>query len=132
MGIGQWMKQCSTYSECYIFTDNQAICSSVQKPGQQSGQTILKSIIEQIDDIADRAHHYKLTITWVPGHSDIEWNERADQEAKLAGITPTTQTFEYPHLKSCKTHYIKATSKRQWENEWVGNKTGHHLKRIAS
>lgn len=65
-----------------VFTDNQAALRAIQNPSRQSGQYILETVLAAID----RAHTSKLTISfrWIPSHSGVEGNERADQAAKEA------------------------------------------------
>lgn len=51
-------------------------------------QTIIKDILESIDAIADEHPHLQIKIVWIPGHAEIEGNERADTEAKKAALDP--------------------------------------------
>ena len=116
----------------YIFTDSQTACASLQKPRRQSGQSIIAPILDQIDH--NPTLQRKLTIVWIPGHMDIDGNERADMEAKHAAMTSTAgDTFKYSPLKSCRVQQIKAMAKKQWSKEWLENtKTAHHLRRIQT
>lgn len=67
---------------------------------------------------------------WIPGHHEIEGNERADVEAKKAAMDPTlSQQFRHKPLKSARVRNIKAAAKEQWQKEWnEGTKTAITLR----
>ena len=132
LGVTMWQNHAHDYPQCYIFIDSQAACSSIQQPRRQSGQCILASILDRIDQIMEHHPQRKLKIIWIPGHMDIEGNEYADQEAKRAAIDPTVrQLFRHPPLKSSRIQQIKAMAKTQWNRQWIENtKTSKHLRRI--
>jgi ribonuclease HI len=49
IGITQWEE--STYLKCRIYTDSQATGTSICQPWRQSGQSIIRSIIDLIDNL---------------------------------------------------------------------------------
>ena len=67
---------------CRIFTDSQPAIKSMAKPRHQSGQSIIKRILDEIDELYRINPKYALQFEWVPGHVGIEGNEKADQAAK--------------------------------------------------
>ena len=78
------------YSNVYVFTDNQSTIQTIQSPKQQSGQYIIKLILDIIDKIHEAKPACNIHIEWVPGHKDIKGNEQADQAAKTAATPSTT------------------------------------------
>jgi len=66
-----------------IFTDSQAAAKAVDNPWRQSGQSIIKRFLDTADKLQSSQ---SIQIIWIPGHEDIEGNERADKEAKEAAI----------------------------------------------
>jgi hypothetical protein len=69
---------------------------------------------------------------WIPGHAEIEGNERADVEAEKAATDITLrQPHKYKPLKSARARYIKAATKKQWQTAWRANtKTASVLRSI--
>jgi len=68
---------------------------------------------------------------WIPGHSDIEGNEKADREAKKAALDPTLRwSYKYKPLKSGRTRHIKTAAKQQWHKEWHKPNTAKPLRHI--
>ena len=66
-----------------IFTDSQNVVKSLHKPRHQSGQSIIREIIEKAS--------FRISFCWIPGHSSIEGNDRANSLAKEA-TTPQSQS----------------------------------------
>ncbi|KAE8216880.1 hypothetical protein CF319_g8889 [Tilletia indica] len=65
-----------------IFTDNLSVVrSAMGQPRGSSQQTFLRLQQRVQHWLAVDPHHH-LTISWIPGHSNIEGNERADQLAR--------------------------------------------------
>jgi hypothetical protein len=77
--------------------------------------------------------HLQIEIIWIPGHAEIEGNERADTEAKKAATVPTlSQPHNYRPLKSARARYIKEEAKKQWQRASSENiKTATALRRIT-
>ena len=71
---------------CNIYADSQAALKALNKPGRQSGQSIIAEIIGNTKNIK-RSRPMDLTLTWIPGHVGIPGNERADAEAKKAALS---------------------------------------------
>ena len=115
-----------------IYSDSQASMKAIDHPRRQSGQTIIKDILDSIDEVTNEHKHLQIEIIWIPGHAEIEGNEHADAEAKRAAKDPTlSQIHNYKPLKSARARYIKATAKKQWLDIWNGNtKTANSLRRI--
>ena len=89
-------------------TDSQAAIKAVANPRRQSGQAIIQEILDSIDNIVIQHPHLRITIIWIPGHSGIEGNERADAEAKRAATEPTlSHPFNQKPLKSACVRQIK-------------------------
>ena len=84
MIVSFFARKIEEYSNIYISIDNQSAIQTIESPKHQSGQYIIKGIL----DIIDRTYAIKpdcnIHIEWVPGHEDIDGNQRADQAAKAA------------------------------------------------
>ena len=95
---------------------------AIDKPRRQSGQAIIKELLDTIDKVSREHPQLRIIITWIPGHYEIEGNERADTEAKKAATDPTLSApFKYNSLKSARVRNIKADIKDQWQKEWKGD-----------
>ena len=70
---------------------------------------------------------------WIPGHFEIQGNERADTEAKKAAADSTlTQLRKHRPLKSARVRSIKTAAKEQWHKIWnEGTKTAKSLRYIT-
>jgi ribonuclease HI len=115
----------------HIFADSQAAIQGVHKPRKQSGQAIIKEFLDATDQAMDENPRLQIKVTWIPGHAEIEGNERADQEAKQAAKSPAMgRHFKHKPLKSARIRLIKAEAKQQWRYAWNNNThTGHALRR---
>jgi ribonuclease HI len=78
-----------------VVSDNQAALRSLASPRQQSGQFILRSIIEAVHSVRKQ---YGTTVEfhWVPAHAGVELNEKANTQARQA--TEKDGTPQQPHL----------------------------------
>ena len=118
---------------CRIYTDSQTAIKTIERPQRQSGQSIIKDLLDCIDEITSNPTHPQIEIMWIPGHFDIQGNERADEEAKKAAADSTlTQLRRHRPLKSARVRYIKTTAKEQWHKIWNENtKTAKALRYIT-
>jgi RNase H-like protein len=116
-----------------IYSDSQAAIKAIAKPRRQSGQAIIKAILDSIDRAIQESPQLRITVAWIPGHQDIEGNEIADTEAKKAATDPTLSgPYKHKPLKSAKNRSINADAKDQWRREWnEGTKTATALRRIT-
>lgn len=121
-----------THPKCRIFTDSQAAIKAIERPQRQSGQSTIKGLLDSIDETCSQAHTH-VEIMWIPGHSEIQGNERADAEAKKAATASNlTQLPRQRPLKSARARYIKAAAREQWRAAWNGgSKTAKALRHIT-
>jgi hypothetical protein len=105
--------------------------TSLAKPKRQSGQSIIKRILDEIDALHLTRPTYAMQIEWVPGHVGIDGNEKADQAAKSAAIeeiNPVPPTI----LKSARANEIHQSVEREQQKQWVNGKgTAEHLRNIT-
>src|SRR5436190_9676439 len=119
MAITLFEEKIDEYMNVYVFTDNQSTIQAVDSPKRQSGQYIIKEIL----DIIDRIHKVKPACTihmeWVPGHKNVEGNEQADQAAKAAATSSTTPPPPTPQtkMKSAQNRSIQSMAKIKWKSE---------------
>ncbi|KAA6411285.1 MAG: hypothetical protein FRX48_04565 [Lasallia pustulata] len=86
-----------------IYVDNQAAIRASANPGRQSGQYLLKEIVQGIDRL--RGAGIRVQIHWIPAHVGFPGNEEADIAAKTAAQSPKTQ----------------------WAKEWENGATGRTI-----
>jgi ribonuclease HI len=120
------------YLKSCIFTDSQAVMRSLAKPKRQSGQGIIRQILDQIDEIYLRTPTYSVQIDWVLGHVGIDGNEMADQAAKAAAIEKLNPLPQPTILKSARVNEIHQTIKMVRQTDWTnGKRTAKHLRDIT-
>lgn len=80
-GIEYASKTAEKGQQYYIYSDNKGSLQRLQKISDLPGQDCQIRAIRAAKQLADKGA--KLTIAWVPGHKDVDGNERADMLAKL-------------------------------------------------
>jgi hypothetical protein len=72
VGIATWQNHANDFPQRHIFTDSRAASSSIQQPRRQSGQYIITSTLDRIDQIIDSHPQRQLKTVWIRGHMNIE------------------------------------------------------------
>jgi ribonuclease HI len=128
-------RRINNVEKCRIFSDSQAAIRALMNPRKQSGQAIIKDILDEIDRLL--LYEVDFTINWIPGHEEIHGNEKADEAAKKAARDPTinrTSSWKYTHhpLKSAQKTRIKALAESNWREQWLENtKTANALRHLS-
>ena len=130
MAITAFQETTDKYWNVYIFTDNQSAIQAVDTPMRQSGQYIIEEILDIIDGIHEHTSACIVHIEWVPGHKNIEGNEKADQAAKTAA-TPNSISPNIT-IKSAQNRSIQSMTKTKLEAEWrMGRENARRLRNMS-
>src|SRR6266481_8815110 len=113
-----------------IRLDNQAVLGalSIRKP--KPAQIIIDEIIVQIEETWQQARHptFRLEIGWIKGHSRVEGNEKANQEAKKAAGGQASRVRMLPRFLMEEPLSLSTSALRQafnagllsrWRNVWA-------------
>jgi ribonuclease HI len=120
------------YTKCIIYVDSQAAIKAITSPGRQSGQSIIRAILDNVEELRRQNLNISISMVWIPGHEDILGNELVDIEAKKAAQTPELgMPFVHSRMKSSRNVVIKTAINEEWRNEWNQGKKGRHLRGIT-
>lgn len=104
-----------------LFTDNQALVLAIRSNNVKSGQHIITELTKMAKDLS-----CALTIKWIPGHSEIAGNDKADELAKEAAERKSSRSRDLPLLlrkplptnaSSAKLQFHKEMIKK-WKTMW--------------
>jgi ribonuclease HI len=114
------------YTNVHVFTDNQSAINAVQ-PRRQSGQYIIKEILDVISRIHDSKPTCPVHLEWVPGHMNIEGNEQADKATKAAAAPNTA--FTTTRMRSAQYTSIQSMTNAEWKT--TGRERARRLRSIS-
>ena len=130
MAITLFEGKISEYANVHIFTDSQAAIQAIESPKRQSGQYIIKRILDKIDSIHEVKSSGNIYIEWISGHKNVQGNELADQAAKTAAAPNIIRSIT--RMKSAQNRSIKAMTKTKWEMEWkTGQENARCLRKMS-
>ena len=104
-----------------IFSDAKSVLEALENENSKD-QTIRKLSRTIGNVIAD--HNINITLQWIPGHTNIQGNERADTLAKQGARCP--QLNNTATINTAK-QTIKQYKTEDWRNEWANNITGRSI-----
>ena len=131
MAITLFEQKIAEYRNVFIFTDNQSSIKAIEHPRHQSGQYIIKQILDSINRIHDLEPTCIIHLEWVPGHMNIEGNEQADKAAKTAAAA-SNNTSITTRLRAAQYTSIQTMTNAKWKNEWTtGRETARRLRSIS-
>ena len=107
-----------------IFSYNQSALQSISKPGTTSGKIIIRDILDVIQKL--RARRIETKFYWVPAHTGIAGNEKADKVAKesTGWRTQTKRHGRQIEINTDKTAYqIQVPSRQPLEQHIVSRFT---------
>jgi len=125
-----------------IFVDNQAVIWSGAWPAAKPGHYLLFRFRNLIRHLLNRENldNTLVSLNWIAGHAEIEGNELADREEKLAA---TRRDMASPHWDlpktlwgwlPCSTSAIKqaheAHLQRKWNDEWKTSSRYAHIRSL--
>ena len=115
-----------TDERIYICSDSQAALRALNTPRVES-----KQIWDCVQALNDLASDRSVTLAWVPGHSGIPGNEKADQLARAASSFPIpspelTLPVSYSRVKSA----IRSWAEKEANDYWQGIKTCRQSKQM--
>ena len=104
-----------------VFTDAMSVLQALENYSIKDRKIILLSkTISRIISL----HAIKVTLQWIPGHTDIPGNDRADVLAKSGARNPQTETSA---SLSTARQTIKQLKKKIWLNQWENSTKGRPI-----
>jgi ribonuclease HI len=125
------VKENSQYTECVIYS----AITTATKPDQQSGQSIICSILDNVESLQEQRSELTFSLTWIPCHKDMADNEEVDAEAKRAAQPRCNlgNPFTHPPMKSARNVVTQGRIKTQWTKEWQeGEEDSKQLRDLGS
>ena len=104
-----------------VFTDSLSTLQALE-----TGEDVSKDIVHltwAIHNLISR-HQVRVTLQWIPAHTGIPGNERADELAKKGASLPQP---EVPVTYSTCRQMIRSNLKEDWLNKWATGKTGRPM-----
>ena len=101
-----------------VFSDAKSVLQALES-GKFDNSTIRE--LMKTTDCLIAEHGVKLTLQWIPGHVNIQGNERADTLAKRGASCPQP---DVPTSIENTKQTIRANKKEEWMNEWASGDTG--------
>ena len=101
-----------------VFSDAKSVLQALES-GKFDNSTIRE--LMKTTDCLITEHGVKLTLQWIPGHVNIQGNERADTLAKRGASCPQP---DVPTSIENTKQTIRANKKEEWMNEWASGDTG--------
>ena len=89
-----------------VFSDSQAAIKQLQESKSNAGQALKIQILKRAKQ--PYIHGGELVVRWIPSHSGIEGNERADKAAKEAATDGRIQTARWSSLSHIKRKITEA------------------------
>ena len=96
-----------------VFSDAKSVLQALES-GKFDNSTI-QELMKTIDCLIAE-HGVKVTLQWIPGHVNIQGNERADTLAKRGASCPQP---DVPTSIENTKQTIKANKKEEWMNEYT-------------
>ncbi len=107
-----------------IFCDSQTAINKLAKMNNSAGQALKIQIYQKVGQLTQQGH--RVSVYWIPGHSGLEGNERADKAAKEAAMGDRIRTAKWKSLTHIKwritdekkaqiyTWYEQKIKEREW------------------
>lgn len=118
----QWVEEVKPYKSV-ICSDSMSSLTSIQTGKSACRQDLLDEVHQMIFRITQQK--LVLHFTWVPAHTGIEGNEKADELAKEA--LKAEQEVQVPLSKSEFKTIIKHGIHKLWQDKWDKGEKGRHL-----
>ena len=120
--------------------DNQAAITAAATPSNRSGHYLADQFLTAAFNLRkiNGTAKYSLTLRWTAGHVNIEGNELADKEAKLASEGATSEASTLPKILKKPLKHNKLAAKQEhkkqikiaWSREWQKSLRAHRTKNI--
>ena len=123
------------YTGCNIYIDSQPAIKATTKPERQSGQAIIREVLDSIESLQAQCPKLRIELVWIPGHMDICGNEVVDKAAKESALSKGTNETAFHHktLKVARNRTIKEKSNQEWKTAWQSGKgNARQLRRITA
>jgi hypothetical protein len=94
-GLGDLGCRLNCYPASQLARRQPAIKASTS-PSHQSGQSVICAVLDSVDSRKVQRPDTEISLVWIPGHMDIQGNEKADEMAKEAAKSKGTTEIHFP------------------------------------
>src|SRR6266705_2893381 len=119
----QWIQQDPQTRTIWIFVDNQAAIRRCLSPQPTAGQHLALQIQDNIAMIIQSRSDIMVNIQWVPGHTAIFGNEKADKCAKSAAALPRRCGDAFTSIAYIKRQ-VRQDALQSWHQTWQDSNQG--------
>ena len=109
-------------SHIVIFTDSKSALQALET-FSDNGHRYIGELAKAIDNLLT-SYDIRITLQWIPGHSDIPGNEYAD---KLAKEGAQKDQPSKPCSNSTVKQILRNNFREVWFNRWATGSTGHAM-----
>ena len=119
-----------------IFCDSQSIINNLRQCNVGAGQALKLQMYQKAQELVERGH--SIFIRWIPGHSGVEGNERADKAAKEAALGRRVRTAKWTSLTQVRRQITeeKQSQIRIWHGQKIleqeRNRRGFYISSVKS
>ena len=111
----------SIVQDMIVFTDSQSTLQALEEQQNQSSE--IQSLASVINNLMS-SFDINVILQWIPGHTNIPGNDKADHLAKQGSSKP--QIDKPVSIQSIK-QILKNNSREDWLNRWAMGTTGRDM-----